>query len=547
MNKYKQIVAMLLILVSSIGVVNAQATGAWSEAAPVPAGTPTVDVVLTLDRNNVVMQVVTMNTTFDNTNLGFDVTGAATGIAPGCVADDMATCTILDPGGAPNTINIGGLFVSVATTTVTLTFDTSTAAPGTYPITTVGPTASGGTVAITAGSITITGPDFDSDPASGAVNFPTGTYAGGTDPQTIIQIDNTGATGTDLGYNCALTAVGAGQDAEITIVSGDGAQTLGEADGTNNVVLDCDATAAGNFTRDLVCTHDGDETTEANPATYNLACDILTPSPAYNTTPAIGAAIDLGSAIGNTGDQTATFSMDNNGGVGGASLNSTCTLGGADAASFALTSANGDFEAGVTIAEGSSITETISCTDPGIIAMDVTYNATLSCTEDDLNYVGPDVHALSCTYTAPASAGSPANGAAGLTGSATAPPAGSSPSTPVVTVREENRQGVDIIDLTCSLADGTVGFALDTDFTGGLTVTSGGSLPVMVTFTDIAGPATDTLNCTYEDSNGAGQAFSVALNGFVRAVVVPTMSAMGYVALMFGLLLVGFFGVRRRA
>lgn len=524
------------------------------------------------------------------------------------------------------------------------------------PVAVVG--SSNGSITIVAGPT----PVYGSTPADGTpLAVMSVLQNSGTDPTTSLVINNNaGDADTTLTGTCALTT-----GAPFSFDGGSEAFSVAQnatATGvlTDTVILSCDNTAAqNNYTDTVTCTSNG-----GADATYAVECDVTPPLPTYTSNPAAGATIDLGTAFSGSGDLTTSLEISNTGDATSTLNSGNCALTGANMGAFSI---GANLSGAAAILAGNSVTETITCNDPGLGNGNGTLlTATLSCDNDD-GGTDPQTYSLQCTYNEPGQAqyaSTPADGATiemtptpllvgsasptasivisnpapgvtdnslGITGctyagnpeisvtsadpltatlapqsaatetvaltcntatvgnytgtyscpystdgvmgaegtatytvncdiraaesagspsagtstaSITSPPGGSTTST-VVTFSELNNEGLDITGLSCALTTGT-DFVLTVP---PATVPAGGNVPVEVTFTDpgTPGPYTDTLTCSYTDSAGASGNIIVDLTGAVRAIVVPTLSTMGYIAMIFGLLLVGFFGVRRRA
>jgi hypothetical protein len=391
------------------------------------------------------------------------------------------------------------------------------------------------------GSVTVISgpqPDWSSAPAAGStLTFPTVIAGGGNQVQSIT-VDNVGAAGSTLTGTCAITG-----DAQLTITSGAAISLLDSA-GTSDVNLSCDTSVAGTFTGTLGCTHNGDGTTTASPANYPLTCTASVPGQAiYNSVPADGVAIAMttgaGVPVGATAP-TATLVIDNTAALASDSDLDlvACTYAG-DAA-ITVTSAD---PLTASLGPQSADTETVnfSCNT----AVLGNYTGTYSCpfsTDGIAGIEGTATNAISCDVRAAGATGSQSP-PSGTTLNITSPPGGSASSS--VTFSEVGGEGVDITNLACSIT-GNPGFTL-----GAVpaTIPAGGSVQAVVTFADpaVPGPYTDTLTCTYTDAATGPVTVTYPLAGAVRALIIPTMSTMGYIAMIFGLLLVGFFGIRRKA
>ncbi len=394
------------------------------------------------------------------------------------------------------------------------------------------------------GSITVVSgpqPAWSSSPVGGStLTFPS-VIAGGANPTQSITVDNVGAATSTLTGTCALSGA---TDAELTITGGAAISLLDTA-GTSDVTLACDATAAGTFTGSLECTHNGDAAGDASPVSYPLTCTITPPGQAqYASTPAASAVIEMTTGTGilvGSASPTTSIAITNpapNATDLDLSLE-TCTYAGN--AAISVTSTDPLI---TTLAPQSAATATVNFSCDTAAAGNFT--GTYSCPYSTDGAAGPEgtaTYTVNCDVRAAESAGSPADGTSS-NASITAPPGGSTSNT-VVAFSETNNEGVDITNLSCIIPAGD--FAVVTGMPA--TIPAGGSIGVDVSFTDpgVPGPYADVMTCTYTDSSGVLATVTVNLSGAVRAIVVPTMSWLGYVAMMLGLLLVGSFGFRRRA
>lgn len=652
----------ILIIVASIcfvSIANAQLTATWSSPT-VNVGTTSVDFVVDLSGADLA----------DTVSIGF--------ISSFDAALSFTSCTI---SGSPNfldacqlnmggDISIGLISAIPANPIVTITFDITGIAVGTYdvqlaaasspqyvlgatsPLTNVLSVATG-TLTVNAGPT----PAYTSNPATASTLTFATVLEGGTPDTQTVDITNTGDSGTTLTGSCALNGADAGA---YTINSGASYSVLQGA-AANTVTVQCNTTTAGTYnTATLDCT-----STAGGNGTYPLNCTVATPQPTYSSNPAPGATINLGTAFAGSGDLTTSLEISNTGDAGSTLNSGNCALTGTNAGSFSI---GANLSGPAAIAVTSPVSETITCSDPGLGMSSGLMTATLSCDNDD-GGTDPQTYSLQCTYNEPGqaqyastpadgstiemtptpllagsaspttsivisnsapgatdndlgitgctyagdteisvtstdpltttlapqgaatatvdlscntavvgnytgtyscpfstdgvmgaegtasytvncdiraaeSAGNPADGS-NLASNITAPP-GSSTTNTVVTFSETNNEALDITDLSCSLATNTNFAIVSPAFAA--TIPAGGSIGVQVSFTDPAapGPYTDTMTCTYTDSAGAATVI-VDLTGAVRALVIPTMTTVGYVAMVFGLLLVGFFGFRRKA
>ena len=349
---------------------------------------------------------------------------------------------------------------------------------------------------------------------------------GGPAPTASVAITNSGDATSTLTGSCALSGADA---ASFAIDSGSPFSVVQGAAAATVTVSCSTAVVAAGLTASLDCTHDG--STAPSPASYPLNCDIAAITPQYNSTPAAGTALPLGQILQGGTNPATSIDIDNDNGDATTTLTGTCTA----PAPFIVT--GGAFSV---VQGAAAATVGLAC---DATAAPAVYSENLSCTHNGSNIASPVTYAATCEVLAAAASGSQ-NPADGTALSLVAPPGGST--TTSVAFSEVGGQGVAITDLACTVTGPD--FVITSPLAFPATVPAAGTLPVVVTFTDpaVAGPFTDTLNCTYTDGTGA-VAVSYPLNGAVRAVVVPTLGWMGYSIMMLGLLLVGFFGMRRKA
>jgi len=500
------------------------------------SGQPTDVVTISVDYLGTGSTVagVQMDINFDNTNLTADLTncGGTLGGANISCTDNTTFIRLIGFDGGLNEIPSGSLG------SIDFTIAPGATVPSTLALTVSGelygdsggaPVAPSGTVD---GSIDVVAgpqPDYSSAPVAGTTLALNGNV-GGANPTSSVAISNVGPVGApNLTGTCSLS----GGDAASFSITTAAAINVAQGAAAQTMTVDCDASAVTGATLNasLDCTHNGDGTTTASPASYPLTCDIAAITPQYNSTPVVGSTLALGQILQGGTNPTTSIDIDNNAGDATTTLTGTCT----SSAPFLVT--NGNFSV---LQGAAAATVNVAC---DASAAPAAYTDTLSCTHNGSNTPSPATYPVSCEVLAAAAAGSQ-NPADGTTLNFVAPPGGSITSS--VTFSEVGGQGVAITDLVCSVTGPD--FAITSPLGFPATVPAAGTLPVIVTFTDpaVAGPFNDTLVCSYSDGTGAVNV-SYPLSGAVRAVVVPTLSWMGYAAMMFALLLVGFFGIRRKA
>ncbi|MCF6318514.1 MAG: choice-of-anchor D domain-containing protein [Proteobacteria bacterium] len=454
------------------------------------------------------------------------------------------TCAVTGADMGSYTINSGGAYsVAEGAAANTVVVECSTAAAGTFNAAALECTSmagGNGTYPLEC-TVATPGPAYDSTPAPNSAIAFGSALAGSGDLTQSVTITNIGDVGTDLNTICTIVG---GDAARFSVdVSLTAAITQGGAGAIGDVT--CLDGVAGALASTLSCTHDGTAVGAASPVEYALSCEFTPPGQAqYASTPADNAIIEMTMGTGIlVGSAPPTTSIAITNSAPGAADNDlgleACTYAG-DAA-ISVTSAD---PLSTSLAPVGAATETVAFSCDTAVAGN--FSGTYSCpfsTDAVAGSEGTATYTVNCDVRATESAGNPAGGTS-TNVNITAPPSGSNTNT-VLTISETLGEGLDLTGVSCSLATGT-----DFAIVGVIpaTVASGSSLAVQVSFTDpgVAGPYTDTLTCDYTDSAGAATV-TVNLTGSVQAVVVSTMSWLGYLAMMIGLLLVGSFGFRRQA
>lgn len=264
------------------------------------------------------------------------------------------------------------------------------------------------------------------------------------------------------------------------------------------------------------------------------------PQPAYTSTPAAGSTFNFGPALAGSGNLSSSLTITNSGEVG-STLNTTCTLSGADAGQFSV-----DASLSAAIAQGASVNGNVTCNDPGI-GNDGTFTASLDCAHDGTSPASPVSYPLSCVFNPPFAQinptptdGTPRNiVVAGL---------GASGNTSV-TFTETSNDGVDGA-VSCSISGADAGlFTITAPAAFPATVVSGGSVQVTVNGTEpgTGGAVAAALDCSIDDGVGGTSNVSFPLGFIVQPQVVPTMSQIGMILMGLFLAGVGFMTLRRKA
>ena len=352
-----------------------------------------------------------------------------------------------------------------------------------------------------------------------------------------LDLTNTGDAGSQLAGTCSITNEVGGSAFSVT---GGAMFDIATSDSAHVVTVECSTAAFGTYTADLSCAHN--DAVTGSPTVQAMSCEVTEPGAAAFVSLPVAGAINMtpsGDVVQNSASPTFDVVISN--GTDDVTANSldlvacSMTAGSITASSDPLT---------VSIdADGGTSFQLVTFTCPTTSAgpQTGTYTCPYS-TNGTVGNEGTAVYDITCGVRAAESAGSPT---VDQNLRITAPPGGSSSGS--IPISELNGEGEDLTGVSCSLdaAATTAGFTITTDPTA--TIASGTSSSVVITLTDGGvSPLTGTATCNYTDSSGAGS-FDISLTGVIRAIIVPTMSTIGYIAMMFGLLLVGFFGIRRRA
>jgi len=357
------------------------------------------------------------------------------------------------------------------------------------------------------------------------------TEQGDPDPTGSVAITNTGDATTTLTGTCTLT----GPDAQITVSNG--AFSVAEGAAAHSVAVSCDASAEGDYSNTLSCTHNGTNT--ASPATYPVSCDVGPPGPAvYASTPADGAVIDMTTADVPVGavvpDQVLTITND----AAEANDRDLALMGCAWAGDAAITATAPT----TPVAAQASTSVTFSCDTAAVGAWTGTY----SCPHDldgDGTADSTATYTVNCGVRVAASdiLEAPVSGTAL---SMVVPIGGTAQAS--VNFSEILDEGVDATIDACSF--GTADFSVVTTIPA--TVTAGSTVTVNVEGTD-PGNGTlifnDTLTCTYTDSDSAPGTASWPITMTVStAVPIPTLSVWGLMLMILTLVGLGGMVMRRK-
>ena len=354
------------------------------------------------------------------------------------------------------------------------------------------------------------------------------TEQGDPDPAGSVTITNSGDAGTTLTGTCTISG-----DTQISVSNGAFSVAQGAAGSVVGVA--CDASAEGAYTATLSCAHNG--TNVATPVDYAVSCDVGPPGPAvFSSVPADGATIEMtpedvpvGAVVPDqvlTITNAAAEANDRDLGL------SNCAFTGS--AEITATAAP------ATIAPMASADVTFSCSTAAV----GDYTGTYSCdyTETGGEPTGTATYTVNCGVRAASSdiAESPMSG---TNLNILVPILGTGQTS--VSFAEILDEGVDATVDSCSF--GTANFAVVTTLPA--TVAAGSSVNVDLTGSDPGTGEisfTDTLTCTYTDSDSAPGTASWPITLTVLAQPIPTLSTWGLMLMILTLMGLGGIVIRRK-
>jgi len=352
-----------------------------------------------------------------------------------------------------------------------------------------------------------------------------------------LDLTNTGDAGSQLAGTCSIANEVGGS--AFTVTNG-AAFDIATTDAAHTVTVECSTAAAGAYTADLSCAHN--DAVTGTPTVHAMACTVSAAGEAiYASSPvADGGTIEMTGGVDPVVEGTVTtFDLDISNAATLITDNNLDLVGCDVTAGSAEITLSAPLTASLATMGGST-TATFTCDTSTAGNFSSTFTCPYSTDGDTGVQENTASYTVNCDVRAAASASSPSTSTLNIV----APPGGSAAG--IVTIAETLGEGQTITGLACTLdAMSSTDFTITT--VPAAMIASGGDTTLEVTLTDGGNdPLTGSITCNYMDSNGANQ-FTITLAGSIRAIVVPTLSAMGYAALIFGLLLVGFFGVRRRA
>jgi len=354
---------------------------------------------------------------------------------------------------------------------------------------------------------------------------------GDADPTGSVAITNSGDATTTLAGTCTLT----GPDAQITMSNG--AFSVDQGAAAHVVAVACDASAEGSYSNTLSCAHDG---ANATPATYPVTCTVGPPGPAvYLSVPASGAAIAMTTTDVPVGavvpDQVLTITNAAKEANDRDLELTACAYSG----DTAITATPDPLTAKV--AALASTTVTFSCSTTAVGSHTGTYTCPYSL-DGGTTPGGPATYTVNCGVRAAASdiKEAPVSG----TALSIVVPIGGTGQTSV-SFREILDEGVDATVETCSF--GTTIFSVSSTLP--VTVAAGGTATISVLGTDDGSGAltfSDTLTCTYTDTDSTSGTASWPITLTVLAQPIPTLSTWGLMLMILTLMGLGGIVIRRK-
>lgn len=350
---------------------------------------------------------------------------------------------------------------------------------------------------------------------------------GDANPSGSLTITNTGDAETTLTGTCGLSG-----DPQISLTGGAFSVAQGTAGATLPVA--CDASAQGNYSATLSCTHNGTNT--ASPVNYGVTCEVGPPGPAiFASVPAPGSIINMTPTevpVGGTvANQVLTIRNDAPEANDRDLELSGCAFVGDPQITATAPS--------TTIAPMGSTSVTFSCDSANVGA----YSGTYSCNYAETGGAGPVAvasYTVNCGIRA-AEAEIGFTPAPNSTLNITVPVNGTGAT--FINISEVNDEGVDASIESCTLADGA-NFEIITAFP--FVVPAGGTVQIQIEGTDPGNGGlnfTDTITCNGTDSSGPVSA-SWLLNLNVQIAAIPTLSTLGLLAMI--LTMFGFGGIMIR-
>jgi hypothetical protein len=334
---------------------------------------------------------IDLDITFDDSQ--FSAASASCAANDAC-AGAFTNCSV-NPDGTANIIVAAGSACSTGTLgEITLTIDAAaTAGDKPLTVTVVGASDSSGTdidpasVGVTDGNAIVLGAAYASNPTPAQGVDLGSVVQGDTDPSADVDITNSGAAGTQLVGTCSILT-----NPTVFSVAAPGTFDIA-AGATASVTVSCDSAQPQQVHNGVMtCTHNGDDTGEADPADYDLTCLITDgPHPQFNASPSTLSfeAAQAGDVMSSQQSTITNSSPD----AEDTTLNSTsaCVLAGTDAGQYSLSG-------GVTysLLRTGGVSETSVLTISCDATVEGDYNdASVSCPHDGSN-ASPGIIDLSC-------------------------------------------------------------------------------------------------------------------------------------------------------
>jgi len=347
-------------------------------------------------------------------------------------------------------------------------------------------------------------------------------------PTGSVTITNTGDATTTLTGTCTYTG-----DTEIT--ASNGAFSVDQGAAAHVVGLSCDTAAEGVYGGSLSCDHNGTNLTP--PEVYPVTCEVGPPGPSvYLSDPVAGSTIEMTPdgdvpVAATVADQVLTITNDA-AEANDSAMDLSCAWAGS--AEITVTAPTGP------VAAQASTSATFSCSTAAVGA----YTGTYTCDYHDAgeNPSAQATYTVNCGVRAAAAdiLEAPVSGTA-LT---ILVPIGGTAQT-AVNFSEILDEGVDATVDSCSF--GTAIFSVVT--TMPQTVTAGGTVKIDVSGSDNGSGAltfTDTLTCSYTDTDSTPGEASWPVTLTVLAQPIPTLSTWGLLLMILTLMGLGGIVIRRK-
>jgi hypothetical protein len=299
---------------------------------------------------------------------------------------------------------------------------------------------------------------------------------------------------SDLQLGCSALA---GSDPQILITPPSVVGQLISTQSVFEVSFDCDTSVPGSYSADWSCVYDLDDSNPVNndgQMLFKAECDVRAAptGPVYGSNPTDAEEMNLGSVIQNETDPVLDLQITNYG-AAESTLTGSCSIT-AGGGTFSI-----DGDNAFSLDQNTSDTVRVVCDSAQAIQQHI---GELQCThngespgEDD-----PAVYQLDCGILAPPVSDVIPDPVSGTAFETVLDPGGTFAFD--VSFPEVKNEGVDASLVSCSLDDGSV-FAITSPASFPQVIASGTTVTVSVegTAPDGASSITDTLRCTYTDSD----------------------------------------------